>query len=181
MVNKRADPRLTRLASDGRFVIESRDDRLVASTVGLASENLESIAATPCLLLRPAAYCSSWHPNSASSASNVGKIDGVSTCFICTVAPPYRLRGQLWRADWRYRGSTENPARKMPSFITSVIFKAQSAVTRSGVVGHWPCQMTWPPTENPWTFGNDRGRPYCIVLWFLLARNEPDWDLGNEG
>jgi hypothetical protein len=109
-IKKRASLRNTRLASDGRMMAPSSDDGFIAPTVGLAALgcvgtsdcvglNVESIGAPPCLL-RPAAHCSSSHPNSASRASNVGRSEGESNCFICTVATPYRnpkLVGQLVR------------------------------------------------------------------------------------
>jgi hypothetical protein len=91
----------------------SSDDGFIARTVGLAALgcvgtsdcvglNAESIGARPCLLRPAAAYCSSSHPNSASSASNVGGREGEPNCFICTFATPYRnpkLMGQLVRVS----------------------------------------------------------------------------------
>ena len=104
-IKKRASLRNTRLASDGRMMAPSSDDGFIAPTVGLAALgcvgnsdcvglNVESIGAPPCLL-RPGAHCSSSHPNSASSASNVGRSAGDSTCSICTVAIPY-WNSKLW-------------------------------------------------------------------------------------
>ena len=129
MMRNRVRARVARLPSDGRIMAASRDDRLIASTLDPAALgcvgnsdcvglNVGSIEAPPCLL-RPVSHCSSSHPNSASSASKVGRSEGDSNCFICTVATPYwnpKLLGQWWRAELTGSRRTEKRTMKNVDF-----------------------------------------------------------------